>query len=446
MPARRPFVRLILIALLLGVGGPLTAQQSTVIAARVGAAEAMMDAMVAGNFALVVAKFDSTMKAAVSEGALQSGWTSIGTQIGKFVKRNPARTEAHNNFISVVVPCDFERGKLELNVTFNTAGEVAGLSLRPPAPPYTLPDYANPSAYTEKEITVGAGGDWPLPGTLSTPTGTGPFPAVVLVHGSGPNDRDETMGPNKTLKDVAVGLASRGVAVLRFDKRTLVYPAKASLQKQFTVKDESIDDALAAVALLRNESTIDKSQIYVLGHSLGGMLAPRIAAADPRIAGIISMAGVVRSLEQSILDQYQYLFGADGSITESEQKMIDEAKKTVADVGALTPEEAAKNRTIAGAPASYWFDLRGYDPAALAAKLPQRILVLQGERDYQVTVADFERWKAALASKPNAEFHLYPGLNHLFLPGTAKSLPAEYNIPGHVPIEVVRDIAAWISK
>jgi dienelactone hydrolase len=438
-------MRFLLIAALLLSAGRLMAQQPALAAARVADAEAMMDAMVGGNFASVVARFDATMKAAVTESALQAGWASIGTQIGKFVRRNPARQEAHGNFISVVVPCDFERGKLELNVTFNTAGEVAGLSMRPPAAPYKLPDYANTSTYTERDITVGEGTEWPLPGTLSLPSGAGPFPAVVLVQGSGPSDRDETIGPNKTLKDVAVGLASQGVAVLRFDKRTQVYPVKASLQKQFTVKDEAIDDALAAVALLRNQSSIDKNQIYVLGHSLGGMLVPRIAAADPRIAGIISMAGAVRSLEQSILDQYQYLFGADGSITGTEQKMIDDARKTVADVAALTPEEAAKNRMISGAPASYWFDLRGYDPPALAAKLPQRVLVLQGERDYQVTVADFEKWKAALASKPNAEFHLYPALNHLFLPGTGKSLPAEYNVPGHVPIEVIRDIATWIK-
>jgi pimeloyl-ACP methyl ester carboxylesterase len=200
------------------------------------------------------------------------------------------------------------------------------------------------------------------------------------------------------------------------------------------------------VAVLRGEASIDKARIFVLGHSLGGMVAPRIAAADPKLAGIIIMAGLVRPLDQALLDQYQYIAGADGTISEVEQKMIDDAKKLVAEVAALTAADAASGRiTLASAPASYWFDLRGYDPPAAAAKLSQRILVLQGERDYQVTVADFEKWKAALASRPNAEFHLYPALNHLFLPGTGKSVPAEYQVPGHVPAEVIRDIAAWIK-
>ncbi len=117
---------------------------------------------------------------------------------------------------------------------------LSGLSMRPPAPevPYAPPDYAVAGAYTEREVTVGSG-EWALPGTLTMPAGPGRFPAVVLVHGSGPNDRDETFGPNKTFKDLALGLASRGVAVLRYDKRTKVYGAKIAPLKQFTVKEET---------------------------------------------------------------------------------------------------------------------------------------------------------------------------------------------------------------
>jgi uncharacterized protein len=269
---------------------------------------------------------------------------------------------------------------------------------------------------------------------------------VVLVHGSGPNDRDESLGPNKTFKDLALGLASRGVAVLRYDKRTKVYGAKVAPLTQFTVKEEVIDDALAAVALLRAEASVDPARIFVLGHSLGGMIAPRIAAADPKIAGLVIMAGAVRSLEQSIYDQYRYLAGADGTVTEAEQKMIDDAKATIDVVARLTPEDAKAGKPIAGAPAAYWIDLRGYDPPALAARLPQRVLVLQGERDYQVTAADFVRWQVALAGIPTAQFKMYPPLNHLFLAGTGKSLPAEYSVPGHVPVGVIDDIAAWLKK
>lgn len=411
-------------------------------------AEAAVDALVAKDFAKVFAQFSAAVKAALPEEKLRGVWDGVLTQAGSFVRRTGSKSESRADFTAVIVACDFERAKVEVIVAFDAAGQIGGLQIRPAqiAVPYAPPDYAASTAYSEREVTVGAGGEWALPGALTLPAGPGPFPAIVMVHGSGPNDRDETFGPNKTFKDLALGLGSRGVAVLRYDKRTRVHAAKVAPLTQLTVKEETIDDALAAVALLRKEPSVDPTRIYVLGHSLGGMIAPRIATADPVLAGIIVMAGAVRSLDQSILEQMQYLADADGVISEAEQRTLDDARKTMETVRNLTPADAASGRGISGAPASYWLDLRGYDPPAAAAKLRQRILVLQGARDYQVTTADFEKWKTALASSPNAEFHLYPTLNHLFLPGQGKSLPSEYSIPGHVPVEVINDIAAWTKK
>src|SRR5262249_29401225 len=159
-------------------------------------------------------------------------------------------------------------------------GRIAGLRFRPPAAPaapYSPPAYVTPASYTETEFTVGSG-DWPLPGTLEMPVGAGPFPALVLVQGSGPNDRDETLFGNKPFKDLALGLASRGVAVLRYDKRTKVYQAKLAGVPGLTVTEEVVEDALAAVKTLRAQPRIDPARVFVLGHSLGGMLIPRIAA------------------------------------------------------------------------------------------------------------------------------------------------------------------------
>ena len=386
------------------------------------------------------------MKGALPEDSLQKAWDGAVLQLGPFKSRGMTREQQRGVYTAVIVSCEFERGKMDVTIVFDVAGQVAGLQMKPPAAPveYALPDYAVASAYTEREVTIGSG-EWALPGTLSVPSGPGPFPAVVLVHGSGPNDRDESFGPNKTFKDLALGLASRGVAVLRYDKRTLVHRAKVAPLTQFTVKEETIDDAIAAVDVLRNTPSINPTKIFVLGHSLGGTVAPRIAAADPRVAGLIVMAGAVRSLDQSVFDQYTYLAQADGTVSAAEQKIIDEAKNTIDVVAKLTPADAKSGRSIAGGPVSYWLDLRGFDPPAAAARLPQRMLILQGARDYQVTVADFERWKTALAGKANVQFRLYPALNHFFLAGTGKSLPAEYQIPGHVPVEVIEDIAGWIK-
>jgi len=332
-------------------------------------------------------------------------------------------------------------------IPISIEGRTAGLRLRPAADPasYTLPAYADTTAFTEKEVKVGSG-DWPLPGTLTLPRRTGRAPAVVLVHGSGPNDRDETVGPNKPFRDLAVGLASRGIAVLRYDKRTKIYASKMAVLRKATVREEVIDDAVAAVDLLAAEALVDPRRIFMLGHSLGGMLIPRIGQEDTRLAGLIVMAGAVRPLEQSLLDQTRYLAEAGGTVTEEERAAIHEARTISEQVRALKPSDAESGRFIFGVSACYWLDLRGYDPPTAARALTQPLLVLQGERDYQVTMDDFGMWKKALEGEPNLTFRSYPALNHLFIPGKGKSLPAEYEIAGHVSDEVIRDIAQWIDS
>src|SRR5262245_58121914 len=147
----------------------------------------------------------------------------------------------------------------------------------------------------------------------------------------------------------------------------------------FTVKEETVDDAVAAVETLRKNPKIDARRIVVIGHSLGGMLIPRIAAADPRIAGFVVMAGAVRSLEQSIVDQLRYMASLDGTVTPQEQQQIDGAAALVARVKALTPDDAKSAESISGAPAAYWMDLRGYDPPAASRSIERSMLVLQGE-------------------------------------------------------------------
>jgi alpha-beta hydrolase superfamily lysophospholipase len=266
------------------------------------------------------------------------------------------------------------------------------------------------------------------------------------VHGSGPNDRDETVGANKPFKDLAAGLASRGIAVLRYDKRTMVHRAKIAALKDFTVRQEVIEDALEAVKALRGAPAIDPKRVFVLGHSLGGMLMPRIGIADPAIAGLIVLAAPARPLDEAIVTQTRYLTMADGNISTEDQAAIDQAAGISNTVRALTPEDASSGRMISGAPASYWLDLRGYDPPSEAKRVQASMLILHGERDYQVSTEEFARWKAALGSRRDVTLRSYPALNHLFIAGSGPSLPAEYQIPGHVAEDVVRDIAAWIGK
>ncbi|MGZ8846241.1 MAG: alpha/beta hydrolase family protein [Pyrinomonadaceae bacterium] len=325
----------------------------------------------------------------------------------------------------------------------------AALANAPKPAEYQPPSYAAPALFREQQVTVGAGSEWALPATLTVPTGDGPFPAIVLVHGSGPNDRDETLGPNKPFQDVAWGLASQGIAVLRYDKRTLVHKGKVVALPNFSVKEETVDDAIAAVALLRETQGVDPKRIFVLGHSLGGMLVPRIGLADKSgIAGFIIFAGATRPLEDEWVRQFEYIYGLDGQITPTERAEIDGYKQQVMRVKQLTPADAARNNKelLLYVPPSYWLDLRGYSPPAVALQLKQPLLILQGERDYNVTMDAFRDWQQALGKRADVSFKSYPKLDHLFFEGAGPASAADYARPRNIPKYVVDDIAGWIKK
>jgi dienelactone hydrolase len=279
------------------------------------------------------------------------------------------------------------------------------------------------------------------------PVGAGPCPAIVLVHGSGPNDRDETIGPNKPFRDLAWGLASKGIAVLRYEKRTREHGSElVALKHTMTVKDEVIDDALAAVDLVRHTKGIDARRVYVLGHSLGGMLAPRIGTQDPGLAGLVVLAGATRPLEDILVEQTTYLASISGLPEDQQTSQIAEMEKLRDKIKRLTKSDTSSIEILFAAPTAYWIDLQGYDPPQVAQSLKMRLLILQGERDYQVTMKDFDRWKTALRSNANVSFKTYPKLNHLFIAGEGRSAPAEYEKAGHVPDEVIDDIAGWTKK
>jgi alpha-beta hydrolase superfamily lysophospholipase len=265
------------------------------------------------------------------------------------------------------------------------------------------------------------------------PVGNAPVPAVVLVHGSGPHDADETVGALKPFRDLAHGLASRGVAVLRYDKRTkLMSEQPAPSVAGLTVREETIDDARAAVALLARTPGIDPSRIWIAGHSLGGYLAPRIAAArGPQVAGVAILAGNARPLEELVVEQVRFLAALDGRVTPPESAQVVAAERLRDRV--RDPKLAADAEIdVLGSmlPGSYWLDLRAYDPVRAAAALTIPVVVLQGGRDYQVSRADFERWQKALAGRRSATLRWYPELDHLFATGSGPPGPADYQRPG----------------
>lgn len=216
------------------------------------------------------------------------------------------------------------------------------------------------------------------------------------------------------------------------------------MMEDFTVNEETIDDALAAVDLLRKTKEVDPGRIFILGHSLGAVLAPRIAAQGKGIAGLILLAGCPEGLYiEKALEQTEYLVSLDGKIDEAEVKQLEELEKELEKVQTLNMSEG---EILLGASKAYWADLIAYDPVKIARGLTTPMLILQGGRDYQVTMEDFEEWREGLAGHSAVDFKVYPELNHLFISGTGKSVPAEYNKPGNIAQIVIEDIAEWIRK
>jgi len=410
-------------------------------------AKQVLDQMVTGKFGAIEAQYDSAMESALPAGKLSDFWQQLNAQVGSFKRVTDVSQNVIQDYQVVTLVCDFQQATLDTIISFTSDGHVGGIRFVPhrPKAKWTAPAYAKPDSFREQSITV-TSGHWELPGTLTVPAGDGPFPAVVLVHGSGPHDQDETIGPNETFKDLAWGLATKGVAVLRYTKRTKKYGAKASDDPSaLTVNDEAINDARAAVELLSKQPKIDSKRIFVLGHSWGGYLAPRIATGDSQISGIIILAGSARPLEQMIVEQLQYFATQPGGSSEQLQKQLaaaEESEKQIENPNLKSTDTIG----LVGArvPGGYFLDLRGYDPPAVAAKLTIPILVLQSGRDYQVRDADFDAWKKALEGKPSGEFKHYVDLNHLFETGKGMATPSEYDNPGHVAEPVVADIAAWI--
>jgi dienelactone hydrolase len=418
------------------------------------AARQIVEQMAQGNFATVEQQLASNIRPLLPQGRLQSTWQTLEQQVGPFKEQVSTQAVQMPQGTVQIVTCAFEKMQLDINITFNGAGEISSLSITPQGAveqqvntSYDPPPYARLDQFHEEEVQVGQG-EWALPGTLSIPRGTGPFKGIVLVHGSGPNDRDETIPPNKPLRDLAWGLASQGIVVLRYDKRTKVYGAKVSENvSTFTVKEEVIDDARAALTLLRGRAEVE--QVFLLGHSLGGYLAPRIAAADAGGVGLIMLAAIARPLEDVILDQISYILSLNTTSAEEQAQQIVAIKEQVARVKApgLSPATPPTELPL-GVSAAYWLDLRNYHPIEVARTLKQPMFILQAESDYQTTMEDFQMWREALASSSNVQFKSYSGLYHLFMlvEGGQKATPAAYTVPGHVVEEVINDIGRWIKQ
>jgi dienelactone hydrolase len=411
----------------------------------------VFDLVRTGQFQQVHDRLAPPLRSLMPAGAIESAWSAAAGEHGKLVSAgDPVSEPFAPGAAEVKIPLAFEQGDLTLIITVTDAGWLAGIQLAPasaaaPTAPWEPPPYADPGRLREQDVTVGAG-PLAVPGTLTLPREGVTHPAIVLLSGSGPHDRDETTGRNKPFKDLAWGLAAAGVAVLRFDKVTFAHGGQIAANPGFTLADEYVTDAVAAVGLLRRQPGIDPRQVYVLGHSLGGTVAPRVAAAEPAVAGLVILAGGTQPLHWAAVRQVRYLASLNPAAAAASQPAIDALTRQAEAVDSpeLTAASQASDLPF-GVPARYWLDLRGYDPVATAAATGKPMLILQGGRDYQVTVPDdLVHWSAGLAGRAGVTIEVFDADNHLFFTGTGPSSPAEYEPAQHMDAAVVARIAAWI--
>ena len=304
----------------------------------------------------------------------------------------------------------------------------------------------------QEQIILGQNTRYPLKGLLTLPEGQGPFPAVVLVHGSGSSNMDEKVGKLTPFKDIAQGLAQRGVACIRYDKRSYAHGLKMVLDKKhpITVREETIDDALLAARLLRSDRRIDPERVFLAGHSMGAMLAPRIECQGGDFRGLILLAGSPRRLEEILLEQTREILagmkGLTKSIAGKQQAQLEQSFRGLYD---LTDEEA-RQKKMGGGTTLYYFKEMGQPTVAQWLAMTRKpMLIVQGEKDVQVKAhVDFARYQQLLGDRENVTFRLYPGLNHCFVPARFDSIAdakKEFTPERHIGPEVLDDIADWIK-
>jgi hypothetical protein len=383
------------------------------------------------NYEKAYAYFDESVKSKISEEFLKTTEQQLENQLGKFNNI----IEINNENSTYFYYADFEKMKLDIKITLNEANKILGFFFVPHQE-FNRKNLLGSDLNIKSDNIV-------LKGTILIPENNNLKKLVIFVHGSGPQDRDETIFENKPFKDIAESLYQKGIASYRFDKKTLTNPE--SFNYKSTIDDEVTNDIVNIISYFKENEEFKDYEIILLGHSLGANLMPRIAGKSAQISKLILLAGNARSLEKLIAEQYEYLYKKNPS-----PELMGEIKKVTAQIAVLTSKSFNVNTPKEQLPLNlsgyYWKSLLDYDPLKEVKNIKIPMLILQGERDYQVTMEDFELWKSTLKNNKKTSFISYPKLNHLFMSGESASEPKEYMIKGNVDEKVIVDIFNFIEK
>ncbi|MBH1940599.1 alpha/beta fold hydrolase [Mobilitalea sibirica] len=395
--------------------------------------------MVDEDFDEVYDTLSLLVRAQMSKEALEQAWNTNVTGLGEFIKLYEITQEESDPYRIVKVILQFENNGLQIAYTYNKSGKLDGLWFS--YAPITAEVESN-DTFKEIEINIGDE-EYPVDGILTLPQGIEKPPVVILVHGSGTHDMNESIGPNKPFRDIAHGLARQGIASIRYHEFLLQYPKQ--MPQAFTIYDDSLNDVERAIDFTLNSDQVDTDNIYIIGHSLGGMLAPKIASDHEAVAGIVILAGSPRKLEDISFDQNLAVLDTTPDVTtEQRDQIIAMLDDQLNKIKGLTEDDTD---TLLGIPASYWYSLNQINTPEIVANLDIPIFIGQGSADWQVyPEKDYAGWMELLADKDNVTFKLYDNLNHLFMTSNGKTDVSEYNIQSTVDQKVIDDMAEWINQ
>lgn len=399
---------------------------------RLQIAEDLLKELIEKNYQELSNKFnfDATMQTLIEKDQLKGNFETVFQTLGELKERKQSFEEQSNGIQIIQIPCIFENQSLNFQIIYNTKDEISGITIGA----FRM-FKEKPENITEIEVELKLDDTHILPGTLTIPKDQENYPAVVLIHGSGASSRDEILGNITVFRDIAWKLAERGIASYRYDKRTYVYQIEPSDKKEFDIYDETVDDAVKAIKMLREYEGI--TSVFALGHSQGGEMMPAIAkAGEPD--GCILLAAPAGNLYDTLIRQINFLQGLKLQPQEVYSEMLEDVEK----LNHL--EELSDDEMVMGMYKQYWQSLFFYNPIEEAKDLSIPVLVLQGEEDYQVIMEDFDLWRKAFQEKENWKFISYPRLTHAFSDGVYENGPTDYYGDKQVSENVIRDIAEFI--
>ncbi len=398
--------------------------------------------------------FDENVKNLMTIEKLQETHGQLNTAFGVFSQFGDIGNSKMENMKIAEVIMKYEKNNLNTRLVFDTTNKIAGLFF---IPTYERTNknavtYIDTSRFTEEDVEFG-NPDWSIKGSLCIPKYKKSMYAIVMLSGSGPNNRNSEIGPNVPFLDIAQGLASSGIMTLRFDKRTKLYGKKMyeTTNSHITLKEEYYDDTDYAIDFISRYADylkVNLKGLIILGHSQGGSVLPYImknSKFKDKISGGIFMAAPARNFEDILLDQYNYLFTLDNVLEQKEQDELNKLKLQIAKVKDLANHKDDKYLPM-NLPYEYWVSINECKPIENIKINDKPIFFLQGGKDYQVTLQDLNLFETALANKKNTKFKFYDNLSHIFMQVEGKPNPDMYTQKNNVDPEVIKDIEKWVKS